>query len=68
MSTIDATTHAALALLRSDADYLRDARRAAAAGAANTLVGGVLALANSIPRQYAEAAVRRALDAMEEGR
>lgn len=46
-------------LLRASPEYLADARTGVAVS--NTVVGSVLSLVHSIPRQYAEQAVARAL-------
>lgn len=49
----------ALALLKSDKDYLADAREGAPV--ANTVVGSVMSITTGTPRQHTEAAVREAL-------
>lgn len=55
---MDLVKHAE-SLLRSDADYLSDAREGVQV--ANTVVGSVIAMTTGTPRQYAEEAVRKAL-------
>jgi hypothetical protein len=50
----------ALHMLRADPDYLADARKGAKVD--NTVVGSMLAITWQTPRQYAEQAVRDALE------
>ena len=49
----------ALSLLRDEPKYQEDARRFAGVG--NSVVGSLLSIVYKIPRQYAEPAVRRAM-------
>jgi hypothetical protein len=59
MSTNERLTRSALELLRSDEDYLTDARIGAPRG--NSVIGSVLALTTGSPRWATEQAVLEAL-------
>lgn len=59
----DRDTELALQLLRESPEYVEDAREGAPFN--NTVVGSVMNLTHGIPRQYAEAAVRDALELLD---
>ena len=59
MSTNEHLHRHALALLRSDPDYLQDAREGSRVG--NTVIGSVMAITTGSPRWATERAVLEAL-------
>jgi len=59
----DLTKHA-LEMLRKDPEVLADARQGVLVG--NTILGSVMSLTMNSPRQYTEAAVRNAVDIIDQ--